>query len=116
MLDGFRYVKDFPYTEEQQIRDLVALRLKALAVKLHNDYHQFKEAQGLIWCAYNIAGTQKVKDLCHKDLVVINQTVENHTGLAGFLNSGIGGCLLRIIYNIIVFGIFVLICSIIGGW
>ena len=53
--------------------------------------------------------------MCQKDLIVINQTVENRCGFNGFLNSGLGGCLTQLIGYAVVWLIFIGLAALFGG-
>ena len=67
--------------------DLIAIKIRSISIDLHNKFERFKDAQKLINLACEFARTQEIKTMCQKDLIVINQTVENRCGFNGFLNS-----------------------------
>jgi len=112
LLDSLGKKIHFSAKEQTELFDVIAIRLKALAVKMHNKYERFKEAQILINLSLGCAKSQKLKDVCLQDLITINRTVDVRCGVKGFINnSGLGGCLIQILG----YGIGWLILIAIGG-
>lgn len=91
LLDELSVETTLPLNEQAELFDVVAIRLKALAVKMHNNHEKFKESQILINLALSSAKSQKIKNLCLKDLATINRTVDEK---CGFCNSPLGQCIL----------------------
>lgn len=109
----------FPEKVQVELFDVIAIRLRELAVKMHNQYEKFKEAQILINLSLGCAKSQKLKDVCLQDLMTINRTVDARCGVKGFLNnSGLGGCFIQILGYIIVWVVIMAIggiLSLFGG-
>lgn len=101
--------------DKSKAMDITAIKIRAISIDLHNKYERFKESQHLLNLALGVAKSQEVKNLCLKDLVVVNKTVENRCGFNGFLNSGLGGCLTQIIGYGIIWLIIIGISALFGG-
>ena len=97
------------------IFDMFAIKIRSIAIDLHNKHEKFKEAQLLINFALELAMSQRVKNICLQDLQVVNKTVENRCGFNGFMNSQAGGCLVQIISYGIVYLIIIGISALFGG-
>lgn len=103
------------YKDKIKFLDLIAIKIRSISIDLHNKFERFKDAQKLINLACEFARTQEIKTMCQKDLIVINQTVENRCGFNGFLNSGLGGCLTQLIGYAVVWLIFIGLAALFGG-
>ena len=101
--------------DKSKAMDITAIKIRAISIDLHNKYERFKESQHLLNLALGVAKSQEVKNMCLKDLVVVNKTVENRCGFNGFLNSGLGGCLTQIIGYGIIWLIIIGISALFGG-
>lgn len=95
--------------------DITAIKIRAISIDLHNKREKFKESQFLLNLALEIAKSQEIKNMCLKDLTVVNNTVEQRCGVNGFLNSGLGGCLTQIIGYGIIWLVIIGIGALFGG-
>lgn len=112
---NFNQDYSIPSYDKNKAMDIIAIRIRSISIDLHNKFEKFKESQYLLNLALEIAKSQKIKDMCLKDLVVINDTVSQRCGFNGFLNSSAGGCLMQIIGYGIVWLVIAGIVALCGG-